>query len=86
MTKKLILLVVILIVSLIPFASFAAEDSGTYKDISWSLDKRGTLTLEDGDSISAEGPWLKYNKNIVNIIIGDSFKTIERNAYTELQV
>ena len=87
MIKKVcvfLLVVTTTIFLLNPLISFAAEDSGIFNNIKWSLDKKGTLTLEDGNMIPPNGPWMIHSKNIKSIIIGDGIKEIKSEALENL--
>ncbi len=78
------LMIATFLVFIIPIVAFAAEDSGTYQDINWSLDKAGNLVLDGGNVVPADGPWLNYKKEIKTIVVGDSFQSIESHAFRDL--
>lgn len=83
--KKVFVLVSVLMLLLVPFTSLAGEESGTYKDINWYLDKKGNLSLEGGETVYANGPWLAYGKDIKTITVGDGITLIKSNAFVDLK-
>ena len=83
--KKNLLLITVIVLLFVPFTSLASEKSGTYKGITWNLDIKGKLSLEGGETVFANGPWLVYREDIKTITVGDGFTLIEKNAFKDLK-
>ena len=92
MRKRILALILALVMclSLLPAGALADDviAEGTDKDISWSLDTNGTLTVSGTGSIQYEystAPWKPYAADIKALVVGEGITMIGKKAFDHLE-